>query len=374
MRAGVRREMAAVAGIAALGSYLIGKKYLAAGLGVASAGLRLLEAGPEFTYRDRVVMITGGSRGFGLALAERLVCEGAHVWILARDNADLGRAHEQLRKIPGGNVNSLVTDVTKPGDLARAFSKAHRRHGRIDMLVNNAGAIAAAPFASTTPEDYEAQLRLHVSAVIFATRLILPYFREGGGGRILNISSLGGKMPLPHMSSYATSKFALAGFSASVATELARENVLVTTAYPGLMRTGSPIQAVFKGDAEAEFARFLAGDIAPLLSLPADRAAREVLTAAARGDAEVVVSAAAKAGAFFFAAFPETYMALAARATAFLPNARESSGHRTGAQSGGTLAASWFGRRLLARNDRYARRWNQAGKTDARRNLNLPPR
>jgi short-subunit dehydrogenase len=372
MRKGIQKELALFAGAAALGSYLLGKKDLAYGLGALGAGLRFAPSFGAFSYRDKVVLITGGSRGFGLALAERLAREGAHIWLLARDNAELARAHEQLLKIPRANVNTLVTDVTNPEELARAFRAAYSRHQRIDVLINNAGAVAAAPFESTDPEDYEAQLRLHLHAVISATRLILPYFRQSGGGRILNISSLGGKMPLPHMSSYATSKFALAGFSASVATELRADNISVTTAYPGLMRTGSPIQGVFKGDAEKEFGWFIAGDVSPFVSVPAEQAARRVLEATRRGDSEVIVSLAAKAGVLLYQHFPETYTACAGIAAGLMPNAQNSA-HRTGAQSKGGLAKSFFGRRLLARNQKYADRWNQHEKTDARKNLNLPP-
>jgi len=372
MPSGTRKELALLSAGAALGSYLLGKKDLALSLGLVSAGLRFAPTANPYTYRDKVVLITGGSRGFGLALAENLAKEGAHVWLLARDNAELGRAHEQLLKIPGANVNTLVTDVTNPDDLDRAFRAAHARHGRIDVLINNAGAVAAAPFESTEPEDYEAQLSLHLRGVMSSTRMIVPYFRKNRGGRIVNVSSLGGAMPIPHMSSYVTSKYALAGFSASVATELRAENILITTAYPGLMRTGSPIQGVFKGDHEKELAWFLAGDIAPFLSIPADCAARTVLEAARHGDASVVVSLAAKAGALFYAVLPELFTSAAAAASRTLPSA-QSSGHYTGADSEGWLKKSFLGRALLARNQKYADRWNQAPKHDARKNLNLTP-
>jgi short-subunit dehydrogenase len=373
MRKGVQKEVALLTGIAAAGAFLAGKKNLSAVLAGSALAFRFLPLSPNYSYRDKVVMITGGSRGFGLALAENLARQGAKLWLLARDNAELGRAHEQLLKIRKADVNTLVADVTEPTDLDRAFRAAMARHGRIDVLINNAGAVAAAPFESTDHEDYEAQLELHLYAVISATRMIVPYFRASGGGRIVNISSLGGKMPLPHMNSYATSKFALAGFSSSVATELRADNIFVTTAYPGLMRTGSPIQGVFKGDAEGEFGWFLAGDIMPFLSIGAERAADSVLEAARRGDSSVIVSIAARAGAFMFQHFPEIYTSFAAVAAGFLPQ-KQSSGHRTGAASKGGLEKSFLGRRLLARNEKYARRWNQWEKFDAAKNLNLANR
>ena len=267
-------------------------------------------------------------------------------------------------------MHTFVCDVTSAESLARTFREAHHHLGRLDILINNAGSVVATPFDSAAKGDFEAQLNLHLHAAITATHLILPYFRMQGGGRIANISSIGGKMPLPHMSPYSASKFALAGFSSAVGAELAEDNVLVTTVYPGLMRTGSPIQGVFKGDHEREFAWFLAGDVAPFLSVAPERAARAVLAGIRDGNSEVVISVAAKLGAFFYQNFPETFAALSAMGARLLPHG-QNSGRKTGAASQGWLQRSLAGRILLGRNAAAARRWNQHEKRDAAFNMNL---
>lgn len=372
MRRALRNEVALLAGAGALALFLARRDRAARALALGALALRFTPSFRPYSFRGKVALVTGGSRGFGLALAEAFLKAGATVGLLARDAHELGRAHEQLReRYPRGLVHTFVCDVTSAESLARTFREAHRQMRRLDILVNNAGAVVAAPFESTTHGDFEAQVTLHLQAAVTATHLILPYFREQGGGRIANISSIGGKMPLPHMSTYTASKFALAGFSAAVTAELAEQNVHVTTVYPGLMRTGSPLQGVFKGDHELEFAWFLAGDVAPLVSVAPERAARAVLAGIRDAKAEVVISLAAKLGAFVYQNFPETYAEATALGARLLPHG-QNSGRKTGAASQGWLQRSALGRFLLARNAAAARRWNQREKRDAAFNLNLP--
>ncbi len=117
--------------------------------------------------------------------------------------------------------------------------------------------------------------------------------RLWGGGRIVNISSIGGKVAVPHMAPYSASKFALTGFSDAIRTELARDNIQVTTVAPGMMRTGSHVNAKFKGKHDAEFAWFSASAGAPLVSMNADRAARKILAACRRGQPSLTLTLAA---------------------------------------------------------------------------------
>jgi short-subunit dehydrogenase len=204
------------------------------------------------------------------------------------------------------------------------------------MLVNNAGAIAVGPFESMTGEDYKSQLKIHFFAPLKAMQLILPYFRQRGEGRIVNISSIGGKIPVPHMIPYCASKFALAGLSEAFATEAAKDNVHVTSVYPGLMRTGSPIQAVFKGDHEREYAWFAVSSSSPGISMSATRAARKIVDALERGERQVVLSWAAKAGALAFANFPEITSRALALVNRFLPESSNQDRY-TGRQSSAWL-------------------------------------
>src|SRR5690606_23615932 len=128
----------------------------------------------------------------------------------------------------------------------------------------------------------------HMTGPIYAARAALPLMRRRGGGRILNISSIGGKVGVPHMTAYSASKFGLVGFSRALAAELRGEGIHVTVACPGLMRTGSHGAARFAGQAEKEFGWFTAMSAAPLLSVSADRAARRILEACRAGRAEFV--------------------------------------------------------------------------------------
>lgn len=296
---------------------------------------------PRRTFAERSVVITGGSRGLGLALARRLLKQNASVTLLARDADELDAAKTQLvSEIPEceSRLFTVVADVTECESLDQALAEARARFGQIDVLINNAGAITVGPFNSLEMKDFDEQLNLHVRAVIQATQLIQPHFRQTGGGHIVNISSLGGVMPLPHMTAYSASKFALGGFSEAVASELRDQNIFVTTVYPGLMRTGSPIQATFKGDVEGEYSWFAAGAATPLQSMSADCAAARILKAAADGQARLVLSAPAKLGSLFHSLFPELFAIAAGVVARNLPQS-EAKEKVTGAESRSRLEA-----------------------------------
>src|SRR5204863_5194639 len=122
---------------------------------------------------------------------------------------------------------------------------------------------------------------------LFTTLSVLPAMRRQGEGRIVNISSIGGKIAVPHLLPYDASKFALTGFSEGLRAELLKDGIYVTTVCPGLMRTGSPRNADFKGQHEAEYAWFSIGDSLPGMSMSAEAAAERIVTAFRQGEAEV---------------------------------------------------------------------------------------
>src|ERR1700745_2225324 len=128
--------------------------------------------------------------------------------------------------------------------------------------------------------------------------------RVWGGGRIVNISSVGGKVATPHFAPYSASKFALTGFSDAIRAELAHDNIQVTTVAPGLMRTGSHVNAKFKGNHEAEFAWLSASAGAPVISMDADRAARKILAACRRGQPSLTLTFVARGALAATLAFP----------------------------------------------------------------------
>jgi short-subunit dehydrogenase len=167
--------------------------------------------------------------------------------------------------------------------------------GPIDVLINNAGIIQVGPMESMTVDDYAEAMRTNFFGPLHTTLAVLPSMRRRMSGRIVNISSLGGKVATPHLLPYCASKFALTGFSEGLRAELTKYNIKVTTVCPGLMRTGSAIHAQMRGRRDAEYAWFSATAATPLISVSAERAARRILRGISRGDAEVIIGMPAKA-------------------------------------------------------------------------------
>ena len=261
-----------------------------------------------FEFRGRSVIITGGSRGLGLVLARQLVDAGAAVTLLARDEAELDRAAADLRaRDRAARILTVRTDIRRKQEVDHAVETAVSRHGRIDVVINNAGVIQTGPFDHMTLADYENAMDTHFWAPLHMTLAALPHMRRQRGGRIVNISSIGGRVAVPHMLPYSASKFALTGLSDGLRAELRRDRILVTSVFPGLMRTGSPVNATFKGRHEQEYAWFAISDSLPILSTAAERAARQILKATRRGEAELVISVPAKLAILGRALAPETF-------------------------------------------------------------------
>ena len=261
------------------------------GGGLAAAALvtrRLLRR--KAALRDEVAFITGGSRGLGLLLAQELARRGCRVALCARDEEELARAADTIQS----EVLAIPCDVSDRAQVEQAIRAATERFGGIDILVNNAGIIQVGPLESMTQEDFERALSINFWGALYTTLAVLPQMRERHHGRIVNITSIGGKVAVPHLLPYDCAKFALVGLSEGLRAELLVDGIFVTTVVPGLMRTGSPVHAIFKGEHEREFAWFSAGDLLALTSMSAERAARSIVDASARGDAEVTLSWQAK--------------------------------------------------------------------------------
>jgi short-subunit dehydrogenase len=372
MNKGLRNEVITLLGLGAAGCLALGRTRKAAKLGLIAGGLALIGRSADVTaFRFKNCVITGGSRGLGLALARRLVREGAHVTLIARDAQELERARQMLIfEYPNAQVLVQACDVTKEEQMSAALTASYNRFGAIDMLINNAGSILVGPFDALQRQDFEAQMELHLYAVINAVRAILPHFRRRREGRIVNICSMGGRVAVPHMLPYDTSKFALAGFSQGLNAELARENISVTTIFPTLMRTGSPIQAVFKGDHEKEFAWFAAGDNFPGVSMDADTAAEKILQAARERRAEWVPSGLGKVRLGAAVAFPELMALSMDLMNRLMPRGR-SLRYQTGASSRKRFDDSRWNKFLRRRADAAEKNLNQEEKTDAKFNLGL---
>jgi NAD(P)-dependent dehydrogenase (short-subunit alcohol dehydrogenase family) len=326
----------------------------ALGAGAFFAARALFRQANAYSFRDRVVLITGGSRGLGLQVARQLAREGARLAICARDEDELQKARAEL-----GGLTEVITipcDLTDRAEV-EGFVEAARNHfGQIDVLINNAGIISVGPMETMTIADYEQAMRVHFWGPLYAVMAVLPEMRRRGAGRIVNVSSIGGKISVPHLLPYSASKFALVGLSEGLRAELRKDGIIVTTICPGLMRTGSPRNANFKGQHEAEYAWFKISDSLPLTSISARRAARQIVEAVRHGDAEVVLTMQAKAAALFHGVFPGLTADILGLVNQLLPEpggigvAREK-----GRESESRLSRSW----LTALTDRAAEENNQ---------------
>jgi len=248
----------------------------------------------RFDLANKVVMVTGGSRGLGLVLARELARRGTRIVLIARDGAELGRARADLMARGANDVLVMHGDVTDPGRMREVADAVLDLFGGVDVLVNNAGDIEVGPFEAMRFSDFERAMATHFWGPLHLGQVLHGPMRAAGGGRIVNVASIGGIVAPPHLLPYVVSKFALTGLSLGLSAELAKDGILVTTVCPGLMRTGSPDNALFKGNRAAEYGWFAVCDAIPLLSTNAERAARRIVRAIERGETVVTITAAAK--------------------------------------------------------------------------------
>lgn len=310
------------------------------GIGALFAA-RALRAARQMDFHDKSVVIVGGSRGLGLVLARELASEGARLTLLARNADELERAREELDR-RGARVSVAVCDIREREEVDRAIEEVVRIHGGIDVLINDAGIIQVGPVDHMTLSDFENAMATHFWGPLYAIRAALPHLRQSKTGRIVNISSIGGKVAIPHLVPYSASKFALTGLSEGLRVELAREGITVTTVCPGLMRTGSTFNAWFKGHHRQEFAWFHIADSLPGLSVDARRAAREIIEACRRGDAELVISWPARLAVCLNGAFPNLMAGALTLTNRLLPKPGGEAGveARSGWQSVSRIAPS----------------------------------
>ncbi|MGI9035675.1 MAG: SDR family NAD(P)-dependent oxidoreductase, partial [Pyrinomonadaceae bacterium] len=228
--------------------------------------------------------------------------------------------------------------------------------GRIDVLVNNAGVIQVGPLADQMQQDFEDALAVHFWGPFYTMQAVVPQMKKQGAGRIVNIASIGGKISVPHLAPYCASKFALVGLSGAMRVELAKDNIVVTTVCPGLMRTGSHFNAIFKGQNKLEFALLSTADALPFTSVSAEKAARQIIAATKRGDAETIISVPAQLAAKANSLLPELVAEVSALVNQILPAAGGiETGHATGKESASIFSPSF----LTTSIDKAARRNNE---------------
>lgn len=289
-----------------------------AGAGLYWAGMTFLRRARKISFANRLVLITGGSRGLGLVLARELGAEGARIILCARDSDELEAAGRDLKE-RGVEVTVRTCDVTNREAIQSLVGDIVENIGIPDVIINNAGVIAMGPLESQTDDDFQQSMNTHFYAPLWVNDAFLPYLRERGFGRIVNIASIGGLVSIPHLLPYCSSKSALVGYSQGLRNHLAEHGILVTTVCPGLMRTGSPRQALFKGDHRAEYAWFKISGSLPLATIGAEKAARQIVDACRYGEAMAIVGMPANLASRFQALFPNLSAELLSLAHRMLP-------------------------------------------------------
>lgn len=277
-------------------------------------------------YRPaQVAVITGGSRGLGLALAHRFGRAGLKLVLAARDADELELARDGILRdqdiLHEDDILLVDCDLTDPSQAERLIEITIQTFGRIDLLVNNAGIIEVGPFENQSVQAFERAMQTNFFAALYTTKAALPYLldppdecRRG----IVNISSIGGKIPVPHLLPYVAAKFALTGFSEGLHAELRHKGIRVTTVCPGLMRTGGEEHAHFTGQTDKEANWFKLSAKTPGLAASLQHAANRIYSAVQNGRAEITITPQAWLAARIVGLAPETSQILAALANEYV--------------------------------------------------------
>jgi short-subunit dehydrogenase len=305
----------------------------------------------------KVALVTGGSRGLGLVLARELGLRGMRVVIVARDEEELERARASL-EAERIEATALPCDVTDEEGIATLVADVEENVGPVELLVNNAGIIQVGPAETMRLDDYRRAMDVMFWGALNTADAVLPRMRARRRGTVVNITSIGAAVGVPHLAPYDAAKFALRGWSEALGAEEARNGVSVLTIVPGLMRTGSFGHALVKGRRYAEASMFSLSASLPLLTVSAEHAARRIVRAVESGDRHVVIGAPAKLLRLAHALFPGAVVRTLGLVNRLLPVPEE------GARDEMALPGEIF-RRGLARSmltalgDRAARRWNE---------------
>lgn len=301
---------------------------------------------PRTPRRRQVVLVTGGSRGLGLSIAERFGRDGAQLILVARKGEELERARDLLleRKaiMSAHDVLLAQADLNDPAKIEHLIQQSLAHFGRIDVLINNAGIIEVGPVEDQPLEAYQRAMQTNFYAAFSTVLAALPsmlsrYQNHGERSSIVNIASIGGKFAMPHLLPYVASKFALTGFSEGLHAELRHKGIRVTTVCPGLMRTGSHIQATFTGDRAKEYRWFALGATTPLIAASTAYAAERIFQAVRAGRAEITITPQAWLAARLTGLAPETTQKVAALVNEFLLPATPASKADRDPQRGATI-------------------------------------
>jgi 3-oxoacyl-[acyl-carrier protein] reductase len=217
----------------------------------------------------KVAIVTGGSRGIGLAIARALVAEGVSVAITGRSDTHLASARPQIEKAGPGAVETFAADVRRYDEVERAVDATVARFGGLDFLVNNAGVGIFADVADMTPAQWAEVIETNLTGVFNGCHAAIPHLRRRGGGFIVNISSLAGKSAFPTAAAYCATKSGLNAFSEALMQEVRYDNIRVSYVMPGSVATGFMGGDSAKGAEWKVSADEVAGVVLSLLQHPA---------------------------------------------------------------------------------------------------------
>lgn len=309
------------------------------------------------SLRGKVALVTGGSRGLGLAVALELAQYGCEIALCARDEQELREASEQVKALHA-EVDVFTCDLSKPEQIPPLVQRVLARFGHIDILVNNAGLIQVSPFDNLQHTDFDEAMNLMFWGPVNLTLAVLPHMRSVGGGHVINITSVGGRVAIPHLLPYSCAKFAFVGFSTGLSSELDPNEVHVMTVVPGLMRTGSYLNVPFKGQSAKEFAWFaLLGNL-PGFSVSAEFAARSIRQALQQRQATCTISLPAKILIHSEALLPDATRTVMQLMNQYLLPAGTAGAGETGGKQINSRFGAWF-QALTSLGKMAARELNQ---------------
>jgi len=331
--------------------------WTAAAIFAGAAAVALSRRIKRVRLARKVAVVTGGSRGLGLVLARELGHRGMRVVIVARDEEELERARAGLAA-EGIDATALPCDVTDEEGIQGLVADVEENIGPIDVLVNNAGVIQIGPAETMRVADYQRAMDVMFWGAVYAAEAVLPKMRERRRGTLVNVTSIGAIVAMPHLAPYGAAKFALRGWSEAMGAEMARHGVRVLTIVPGLMRTGSFGHVLVKGKRYAEASLFALLTSLPLVTTSAERAARRIVRAIESDERVVVVGLPAKLLRLTYALVPGAVVRGLGVVNRLLPAAE--AGVKEGIALPGELYRRGFARSILtALGDRAARKYNE---------------
>ncbi|HEV2073663.1 MAG TPA: SDR family NAD(P)-dependent oxidoreductase [Thermomicrobiales bacterium] len=335
-------------------------KWLKIGGGIGAAlGVReAIGRAREVDLSGQVALVTGSSSGLGLLMARELAGEGCRLVICARSEPELEQAGRDLES-RGAEVLAVRCDVADKDDVQRMIDAAVDAFGGIDLLICNAGVIQVGQFQSMELKDFHEAMDIMYFGTLYPILAALPRMRAKGRGRIALVTSIGGKISVPYLLPYNAAKFAAVGLGEGLRAELGDEGIIVTTIIPGLMRTGSYLNAKFSGEVsgrESAYRLFSALSSVPLLTGNAESAARAYIRAIKRGDAYVMYPPQYNLIARIHGVAPATTMAAMGLADRLMPKTGGDTGTVPGASIDSRLGSGGIWRTLTTLGRKAASR------------------